>query len=578
MSTMDKDQEGAESATEALALSQTLLSSVKQWLDIPKFGLRVLGSEALNHLENSLIRTTSIIRTLKNATRPAVCLPPEILSSIFSLVPRILPFDMDVELHFPPSPHKFFHVDDLRPITAVCRHWRRVALGTPSLWSTMLDIAPGCAGRRALHVHYLSRCTGGPLYVALRRDLDQDTIEALSRHASRVREIYVYRCGPHFQDLISISLPNLEHCFLNDSPSVRPNTQQLFGSCDGLRTLLLSHASFLPTNYFPSLTRLRLNRLGPSTGGLKLPALFGLLSHTRGLVQLELRNLGPHEMDIGLDKQKHEKVQLDHLEHLTLSEVDYYDPQSYHGQRCMRFRRGLLEHLSIPDACTVSIGILGVSELRYIVDTTWRDRAATDMRLVIKGGPDTCTFTLEVANPSASQKAEFEVMQCCSTRPGPARDAVVEAVAAVLVADVIKHPILSAVRTLCIEFPRFSHWSPFSGRSAFLAGFPQLEVLRVSQDPNDDVPVGSILAALEVSSDGIGHVDAGCPLLAALTVDCTGPEEDVYVKDLARSRAQAGFAISRGVTIGSWVIVEPEGREEYVVRQYDSHGEQVFGP
>ncbi|KAM5534488.1 hypothetical protein V8D89_011820, partial [Ganoderma adspersum] len=364
-------------------------------------------------LENSLIKTTSIIRTIKNATCPAVCLPPEVLSVIFSLVPRILCFEYDIEpqAQFPPSPHKFLRVDDLRPITLVCHHWRSVALGTPSLWSTVLDIAPRGVGKRAWHVHYFSRCTGGPLYVALQKsELDQDSVDALSRHASRVRELYVHRGGPLLQDLISIPLPNLEHCFLNHPSSIRPNTQQLFGNGDGLRTLLLSHPSFLPTNYFPSLTRLRLSKLGPSTG-LELPALFGLLSRTPGLVQLELQNLGPYEMDVGPDKwQNHEKVQLNHLECLTLFDTDYYDHQEYHGRRCAQFRREFLEHLSIPTTCSVSIGVFGAPELRYIVDATWQDRALTDMRLVIESTKDKCAFALELANPSASQKADFEVM------------------------------------------------------------------------------------------------------------------------------------------------------------------------
>ena len=283
-------------------------------------------------------------------------------------------------------------------------------------------------------------------------------------------------------------------------------------------------------------------------------------------------------MDVGPDEwENHEGVQLGHLLCLTLLDTDYYDHQEYHGRRCTQFRRELLEHLSIPATCAVSIGVFGTPELRHIVDATWQNCAPTDMRLVIKSTKDRCAFALELANPSASQKADFEVINRCSTRPGPARDAAIEAVAAVLVADVAKHLVLSAVRTLHIEFLRFSQWSPFPHASTFLAGFPQLEVLQVSQDPNDDVRVSSILAALEVppeSDISIGG-SVGCPLLAALSVDCVCPGDDLYVKDMARSRARAGFDISRGLSIGSWEMVGPDEREEYLVRQYDSHGEQV---
>ena len=92
-----------------------------------------------------------------------------------------------------------------------------------------------------------------------------------------------------------------------------------------------------------------------------------------------------------------------------------------------KLRRELLEHLSIPATCAVSIGVFGTPELRHIVDATWQNCAPTDMRLVIKSTKDRCAFALELANPSASQKADFEVINRCSTRPGPARDAAIEA-------------------------------------------------------------------------------------------------------------------------------------------------------
>ncbi|TBU33991.1 hypothetical protein BD311DRAFT_840384 [Dichomitus squalens] len=123
-------QEGSQSGSLVLALAQTMLGTVQQWHEAVKAGNRIIGAiEILEDLDELLTRTTIATRCLRNALCPANHLPSEVLRLIFFFIPRMLPLTDELR----PSSDRHIHVEDLVPITAVCRYWRDVAVITPSL-------------------------------------------------------------------------------------------------------------------------------------------------------------------------------------------------------------------------------------------------------------------------------------------------------------------------------------------------------------------------------------------------------------------------------------------------------------
>ncbi|KAH9847652.1 hypothetical protein C2E23DRAFT_713184, partial [Lenzites betulinus] len=113
-------------------------------------------------------------------------------------------------------------ITHILPLTSVCKHWRNVALGSPSLWSTILDL-PGDLTNPPF-LEYFHRSAGGPLFVALKiHEGSQGLLQLLQENHERVQELYVDLRGllqvnaPAYMvqtaaALLATSFPNIRRC------------------------------------------------------------------------------------------------------------------------------------------------------------------------------------------------------------------------------------------------------------------------------------------------------------------------------------------------------------------------------
>lgn len=114
-----------------------------------------------------------------NSRCPVNRLPPELLSTVSSLVPR----SVTQAVLFSPafSPRNIVHTEDLFPIIATCRHWRAVAVNTPSLWSTLTDL-----NGHPFHLLYSHYCWGGMLQINTTTGMSETTLGLLRQNNLRL--------------------------------------------------------------------------------------------------------------------------------------------------------------------------------------------------------------------------------------------------------------------------------------------------------------------------------------------------------------------------------------------------------
>ncbi|KAG7090144.1 hypothetical protein E1B28_011752 [Marasmius oreades] len=194
-------------------------------------------------------------------TRPAInTIPVEILSQIF--------------WYFQPEAHVCL-LPDIPPLAlfiGVCRHWRAVALNTPSLWSTIVLNNPKRIHLTMVH-QWLERSTSCPLtlsltldnYEVLRWNTAERILSIFTQYLHRWKSIFlsftnfpIHSRSPLLQLPISrTAAPLLEKVNIRNRRSFTPEANERFwkaiGAYDSVRHVIRIEASEDPKLSLPNL-------------------------------------------------------------------------------------------------------------------------------------------------------------------------------------------------------------------------------------------------------------------------------------------------------------------------------------
>ena len=476
-------------------------------------------------------------RQLSNTAQPVNRLPPEVLSTIFSLIPGEHPS----AFIFPRfNRDRLPDVRDLCPVLATCRYWRQVVIGRSSLWSIVVT------NNRRTSLPYFQWYQGGPLTVIVDRACDDSVIALLRTHHSEVRELAI--ADGARQALISdivMSFPfqALEHFTVGSmSVGVLPR----LADSPRLRTLVLNH--FLPSISIPTLTHLAITGWGDMH--FSLGDLLKFVSDCPRLRTLCLKGMGGWNLRSSGDDWKGEVVNLQSLERLVLHRDLNLD--EFGGNPA---GRALCRHLAIPTPCIVeSDYIREPLDLPLFMDFAGlKEGTATSWHVSLSHWrPTSVHYALRISN-DGGRHLHVDVDSYIWPRIRP------------------KRQLLANVRDLWLG--PGSEWviEPFT-----LPLLVNLETLVICLKKPDSYSawIAHVVCALGVSAD---QPQVHCPVLKTLRVDATSPADEVRLLDTARSRAAAGNPLSR-VIVGSWsdqVADEPRTDDSYVLREYDGSGALV---
>ena len=280
----------------------------------------------------------------------------------------------------------------------MCQYWRQVALGTPSLWSTVAETPPTDSKvwcRAPFWRYYVHRCTDGPLYVDINTRCSVETVALASRYRDRVRKlsITVDSNWDYLKDnnLMALSdpFPNIEHCQIIFTPAsatlFNRSASKLIStifpqSCGSLRCLVLAGSTFVPSDSFPSLTSLKYSFPGYGRGVHDMrfvwTRLLGFLSGCKALVSVGLYGMGVLASEALASTTETiewapllRRVELPNLEELGLHDRcqsryshgylrDGRTYQSRASDMLTDYRISVPRAIYIPRTCRINIGII----------------------------------------------------------------------------------------------------------------------------------------------------------------------------------------------------------------------------
>ncbi|KAI0704058.1 hypothetical protein C8Q76DRAFT_801822 [Earliella scabrosa] len=492
--------------------------------------------------------------TIANAAQPINRLPIEILSVIFSLVPRP---DRSVSSRRIFHRHQWLDLRDVCRLLATCRHWRQVGIGCPSLWTTLVDTR-----RRSPARWWFDRYKGGPLAVNLGYSPTEQTMALLCKHRSEVRALAASKLGSEALDtLTSASFPALQHCVLTDM-AVGAERSFIHPSSQRLRTLELRSCGSLSPVLLPALTHLVIGEFTINTpAGAHQFSTF--INGCPGLQMLCLDNIGLRDLTVTWDEQNGKAIRLPHLKVLCLNGRFY----GLIGQHTVR---ALLSQLAIPDSCAVVLPSVMPQTLPLCLDILGLGGSSTTWRLLLT--------PQEVERPERQQQeASVEWHRSLRiTRPGGRH---IQAPVNVYGKSTLD--ILGDVRWLWVSpgtkgfFTKCQPHDPFRGTLGSLRNLQTL-VICWDGDPGYLRATTAVIQSLDIPT-GAAQSDVCCPALKTLRMDITSPAEEQQILTIARSRAAAGYPLAR-VIVGSWSDSGANSSrtdETYVLREYDGSGALV---
>ncbi|KAI0961013.1 hypothetical protein AcV7_000233 [Taiwanofungus camphoratus] len=215
-----------------------------------------MSVESLKKMDDVLTNTLLYIRSMRNLHRPINRLPAEILTMIFREVPA--PFFTNEKPEFCIWHPEIRAPRDIIAATHVCRHWRELILGTPSLWTNIVNFHDDLI---------LQRSSAAPLKVYIDNSPGSPTGPLLQTEGPRLQEL-------HWEGLennpdtfgLNFPAPYLEYLTLagtrtNLYKSSTPVCVLFNEHTPRLRRLSLTSFKWLPGNQFTQLTHLFLSKI-----------------------------------------------------------------------------------------------------------------------------------------------------------------------------------------------------------------------------------------------------------------------------------------------------------------------------
>ncbi|PIL30125.1 hypothetical protein GSI_07733 [Ganoderma sinense ZZ0214-1] len=356
-------------------------------------------SDLLGSLYTAFGQGLSIVGGLLNAAAPINRIPPELLATIFALSPgRYSPGSQ-----LPYWPFLEPRVDDLHKFPKVCRYWRELALGTPTLWNYVVTMPHShgrdpCFGRSI----YLPGDTSANLNVhfnprAQSKDSVEKMIEFMQMNAPRIRELHAWDASsiedlPQF--LESFDANALEHCTISQKVLFErpigisyPPGRRMFFSNGGarLRSLCVNNLQFLPENAFPALTLLKIGFLRRQSTSLYwgIEDLVKFLAGSPKLEEVYVHDMPYSERSMW---DKSPPVPLPRLQYLAFTyTLEVPSPDPTHPTEL------LLARISVPPACHMFLPAPSSKE-----QTATTDDAASILTSVVRHvpGKDTVSHVL----------------------------------------------------------------------------------------------------------------------------------------------------------------------------------------
>ncbi|GBE90011.1 hypothetical protein SCP_1800330 [Sparassis crispa] len=208
----------------------------------------------LESLDRILVSALSTARSAINALSTINTCPDDVVGLILqhAAVNVEARFGLGFRWPFaPPCP-----TWELITLTHVCRHWRSLLLNLPLLW-THIDIGNPLAYRDLVST-FLQRSGAAPLKVYIKKPSlyyslpgESESIETLLDALSpRIQELHVHR------DALGLERPFPALEILTLESAGRLPAILFDGAAPQLRALTMIYIVSLPTNHFPSLTRL----------------------------------------------------------------------------------------------------------------------------------------------------------------------------------------------------------------------------------------------------------------------------------------------------------------------------------
>ncbi|KAI0714753.1 hypothetical protein C8Q76DRAFT_436068 [Earliella scabrosa] len=499
---------------------------------------RNIPLESLKVVDGALREAFTIVRQLINSCVPIHKLPPEILSDIFHFVPDWLD-ELDEMIGRRWSPSECVDTRQLVPVTAVCQYWRRVALETPSLWTTVYD--KDCSHLRydyadPLHRLWIDRSANAALHVCSHRLLSELTFDIITRQSSRIHDLHLISSLPRnawnnqesVQDnehvrmnaVLAAPLTNVEACRLEDIYRQPPFVHLFSGKCIRLQELHLTHTCFLPSHPISSLTRLSICN-PPRPYHTCRNVLDDVLKLLGGLPQLNKLHLGSFVSRTSTitstwPDRVGKPITLPHLDTFIYSEWVLSDHPSIDG-----FLSKLLAHIVLPETCARRFGQMIPSEFSgsasAVSNSLPTNTQATHLCISsMREHAFNSIYSVVVTRPASSQHACFDFSRHHhphSWENGDVRELPWPALRSVL----SNVRMFSAIQELYLHAGQDTVW--FSHKDdSILPHLPHLRVLVLSLER--PTRVHHLLCALEPDSDASPTPTVHCPALTAITITC----------------------------------------------------------